>query len=104
MADDCILRKDAIQCAVDIADDFYGEGASSGALAVAEWLKDVPAADVRPVVRARWYWDNYIYDWCCSNCFHPADHHIDKADVYKKPSFSFCPHCGAEMREAPNYE
>lgn len=55
----------------------------------------IPAADVRPVVKARWYWDNYKYDWCCSNCFHPADHSIDKDDTYKEPSFKFCPHCGA---------
>lgn len=66
-------------------------------------IKEMPAADVRPVVRARWYWDNYKYDWCCSNCFHSADHHIEKDDVYKIPSFPFCPHCGANMRE-PNLD
>ena len=59
----------------------------------------IPAADVRPVVKARWYWDAYKYDWCCGNCFHPADHYIDKDDIYKKPSFKFCPHCGADMME-----
>lgn len=63
-------------------------------------LESIPAADVRPVVKARWYWDNYKYDWCCSNCFHHADHRIDKDDVFKEPSFSFCPNCGADMREA----
>ena len=62
-------------------------------------LNAIQAADVRPVVRARWYWDNYRYDWCCSNCFHPADHRIDKNDAFKEPSFPFCPHCGADMRE-----
>lgn len=68
-----------------------------------DYLDEVPAADVRPVVRARWYWDNYRYDWCCSNCSHPADHYIDKDDAYKKPSFKFCPHCSADMRE-PNLD
>lgn len=62
-------------------------------------LNAIPAADVRPVMRAKWYWDNYKYDWCCSNCLHPADHRIDKNDVFKEPSFPFCPHCGADMRE-----
>lgn len=62
-------------------------------------INAVPAADVRPVVRAKWYWDNYKYDWCCSNCLHPADHRIDKNDAFKEPSFPFCPHCGADMRE-----
>jgi len=59
----------------------------------------VPTTDVRPVVKAKWYWDNYKYDWCCSNCLHPADHRIDKNDAFKEPSFPFCPHCGADMRE-----
>ena len=50
MADnDYILRKDAVQCAEDIADDLFGEGldsTSDGARIVAEWLKDIPAAKV----------------------------------------------------------
>lgn len=71
--------------------------------AIISRLKLVPAADVRPVVKARWYWDAYKYDWCCSNCLYPADHHIDKDDVYKMPPFPFCPHCGAEMRQ-PNLD
>lgn len=95
---DYISREDAVQCADDVAVDFENDGltdASIGAHTVGNWLKDMPAADVRPVVKARWYWDNYKYDWCCSNCFHPADHSIDKDDTYNEPSFKFCPHCGA---------
>ena len=56
--------------------------------------------DVRPVVRGKWYWNNYRYDWCCSNCSHSADHYIGNDDAYKEPSFKFCPHCGADMRES----
>lgn len=53
---DYILREDAIQCAEDIADDLFGEGldcTSNGARIVAEWLKDIPAADVVEVVRCK---------------------------------------------------
>lgn len=66
---------------------------------VCEAIDDCSTADVQPVVRARWYWDAYKYDWCCGNCFHPADHYIDKDNVYKSRLSKFCPHCGANMLE-----
>jgi hypothetical protein len=50
---DFILREDAVQCAEDVADDLFGEGAYEGARIVAERLKDIPAADVVEVVRCR---------------------------------------------------
>ncbi len=77
----------------------YAVSASEVAMAV----ENAPTVDAVPLVRARWYWDAYKYDWCCDNCFHPADHHIDKDDAYNMPSFPFCPHCGADMRE-PNLD
>ena len=49
------------------------------------------AADVRPVVRARWNTVKYpIYE--CSNC----------GAVYQEVGygFNYCPNCGADMREA----
>ena len=52
---DYILRDDAVQCANDLAEDFAGErldSASYGAQAVAEWLKDIPAAAV--VEKTEW--------------------------------------------------
>ena len=55
----------------------------------AEALKLVPAADVRPVVKADWYID----DGCayCSNCKNNFNRAVRK--IYK-----FCPMCGADMR------
>lgn len=53
-------------------------------------IKDIPAADVRPVVRARWIdTDNYYQRWKCSAC---GCHTRDAAP-------GFCPNCGADMRE-----
>lgn len=96
---DYILRSYAIQCAKDQADDFNNENlfsSAEGALAVAEWLEDVPSADVRPVVRGRWNhdgsdWKNrFICDQCGYKWFFDAK------------EAKFCPNCGADMREGGN--
>ena len=52
-------------------------------------LRDLPAADVRPVVRGKWEYnpgDNIPY---CSECMMPQDSECN-----------FCPNCGADMRQA----
>lgn len=63
-------------------------------------LDDEPAADVRPVKRGEWVgeYDGYadgmpVYDmWSCSVC----GKRFDEWD--ERPSWSFCPNCGADMR------
>lgn len=57
-------------------------------------LFDIPAADVRPVVHARWV-DNGIPDSMLSGC---------SACGYTCGAYSmrFCPNCGADMREVDN--
>ena len=54
-------------------------------------LERIPAADVRPVVRARWEWKNTdalaSFAWTCSAC--------GQRKVFKT---NFCPNCGAYMR------
>jgi len=58
-------------------------------------IDNIPAADVRPVVRGRWEWD--VLDGtpgyrpvvlCCSNC-----HRVSFS------GWDYCPNCGADMRE-----
>lgn len=53
-------------------------------------LKEVPSADVRPVVRARWeeFGEAKQKFYSCSNCF---------ATLYRWDNY--CPNCGADMRE-----
>jgi len=51
-------------------------------------IEQIPAADVRPVVRGKWEYnpgDNIPY---CSECMMPQDSECN-----------FCPNCGADMRE-----
>ncbi len=64
-------------------------------------IKNIPAADVRPVVRGHYVgdYDGYadgapVYDiWSCSvcGCFFE--------DWDEKPTYNYCPNCGADMRE-----
>ena len=59
-----------------------------------ELIREIPAADVRPVVRGEWIlYDSPHTDCkCCSNCkwiVAPSE-----ADI-----FAFCPNCGADMKE-----
>ena len=54
-------------------------------------VREMPIADVAPVVHARWeheFWDT----WRCSTCKREWDFEDDH-----KPSWNFCPHCGARM-------
>lgn len=72
---------------------------------VEEILRDVPAADVRPVVRGKWVEHTHIlydgkpgYSIECTAC-----HEVfTEVDLREKPSkYNFCPNCGADMREEP---
>ena len=54
-----------------------------------QFLADMPAADVAPVVHARWVGDGLKGNWCyCSNC--------EKAASFFMTS-DYCPNCGAKM-------
>lgn len=62
---------------------------------------EIPAADVRPVVKAEWYGeaDGYadgelVYDmWSCPICGKRFE------EWEEKPDWNYCPNCGADMRE-----
>ena len=64
-------------------------------------LDDIPAADVRPVVKAEWHGeaDGYadgelVYDmWSCPICGKRFE------EWEEKPDWNFCPNCGTDMME-----
>jgi hypothetical protein len=70
---------------------------------IAARLHDIPAADVRPVVRGRWIEypevlkladalnDEYIGCPACGNVWNMMDNDVER--------FNYCPNCGADMRE-----
>ena len=58
----------------------------------AEYLYELPAADVMPVVHGRWEWDTQdIY--CCTICHEKV--HVK--EVMGLPDWDYCPNCGAKM-------
>ena len=67
-------------------------------------VMNIPAADVNPVVHGEWIWyetalydDVFGYAIKCSACKEV----FTETDVSQKPmEYSFCPNCGADMREA----
>lgn len=63
-----------------------------------EAFNEIPAADVRPVVRGKWvnYGDEYRPDIKCCVCGQR------KPILLGNFNFNFCPNCGADMREAIN--
>lgn len=97
-------------------DDFISREEASDLLAMAlidEWepeyaqdrLSEIPAADVRPVVRGHWEWDENGMDlglgaWKCSECkaIPQTWWNADKANPLRCSGSRFCGNCGADMR------
>ena len=96
---DYIDRESAIVRATEACKD------DETAYEVKEALKDILSADVRKHTRGVWIPHNersreYIgstliavhYDyWCCNVCGYKVERF--------RPAYSFCPHCGADMRD-----
>ena len=68
-----------------------------GLYAAARAIDSIPAADVRPVVRAVWRrYSPFTDTYECSNC---GEQVIDQ-----QFRTNFCPNCGADMRPQPPKE
>ena len=57
-------------------------------------ISNIPAADVRPVVRG--HWERTLWFVTCSVCEYTS---ADMDDEGSAISLNFCPNCGADMRE-----
>lgn len=69
---------------------------------VAHMIDEIPAADVRPVAKARWEDETgYIFNQLAQRVYCP----VCKSYAYFYPitAKNFCPNCGADMRE-PNLD
>ena len=83
------------ESAINAVYEAYADGESAY-----DALDKLPAADVRPVVKAEWYGeaDGYadgelVYDmWSCPICGKRFE------EWEEKPDWNFCPNCGADMR------
>ena len=63
---------------------------------VARAIDSIPAADVRPVVKAKWVYTN-MSRLVCSNCGNPVAFAL-KDDGWHHGDF--CPNCGASMEKS----
>lgn len=103
---ECIEREAAIE-AVKKERDYMGKfsfeeepawivGFQQGITFALSDIATIPAADVRPVVRAYWKSVPHKRARVCSRCEadEPYKFADDDANVY-----NYCPNCGADMRE-----
>jgi hypothetical protein len=61
-------------------------------------VEDFPAADVRPVVKAKWEWNNNNGYYYCGNCKAISPREDQYGEYIDCPNF--CPNCGAAMEES----
>ena len=91
--DDCISREEAMDCLTGSVPNTVDECISR----TLRRLRNVPAAEVKPVARGEWKQVDED-TWECSNCEllwtlndgNPHDNNMN-----------FCPNCGADMRGGP---
>lgn len=93
-----INRGTAFDAITDLAGKASTRSAYEAVWESARALKKIPAADVAPVVHARWvrpHWRNSNYCCDCSECGGEAmhrDYQWNKNGIYP-----ICPNCGAKM-------
>ena len=58
-------------------------------------IKDIPAADVRPVVKEKWEWNDNNGYYYCGNCKAVSPREDQYGEYIDCPNF--CPNCGARM-------
>lgn len=93
MANDYISRNEAMHAMQPLSPP-------ETAFAAMDILHALPAADVVPVVHARWV-DKCARDWHCSKCGKRV--HVTFDGYCKNDKLDYCPNCGARMdKEAPN--
>lgn len=61
------------------------------------YIRQLPAADVRPVVRGKWVQNEDCTVNTCDKCGYSFAHEGYVA------FFNFCPNCGADMREEADH-
>ena len=72
----------------------------TGALETQSRIKSLPAADVKPVVKAHWIWMGDTGDsrFMCSNCKGKEN----VPTVMGKPTvWEYCPNCGVKIEQEP---
>ena len=104
---DYISREAALACFSDWIDR-YGHEHTADEMTEYQKIEELPAADVREVVRGEWekhedfdpYGGGRFVEWVCSECDKRlrGDWVIRNSHIEETPTENFCPNCGANMR------
>ena len=104
---DYISREAALACFSDWIDR-YGHEHTADEMVEYQRIEELPAADVRPMVRGKWekhedfdtYGGGRFVEWVCSECDKRlrGDWVIRNSHIEETPTENFCPNCGANMR------
>ena len=81
----------------EAAIDACFDGWNNNAHDCADNIRSIPAADVRPVVRGKWEWNDNNGYYYCGNCKAASPREDQDGEYIDCPNF--CPNCGADMRE-----
>lgn len=105
MADTEYISKEAALACFSDWIDRYGHEHSADEMTEYQRIEDLPVADVRPMVRAHWEWDENGIDWGlgvwkCSHCHCKAETWwaTKKSSPLHCAGSHFCGNCGADMR------
>ena len=98
------------EAAIDALKDAYGDSYRAE-----DYIRAIPAADVKPVVRSRWEKVEVTYTEDCEEAMPVAvasmyclacNRYHNEVYFYGDPieNIRFCPNCGADMREETDAE
>lgn len=100
--DEYICRKDGLEKVKSSilvpADNEWDSGYNIAMAEMLEFIKQLPAVDVKPVKHGQWICEFYndvfdVYQADCSACKRESTNKYDKVSE----SYEYCPHCGARM-------
>ena len=108
-----ITKEAALACFSDWIDR-YGHEHTADEMVEYQKIEELPAADVREVVRGEWekhedfdpYGGGRFVEWVCSECDKRlrGDWVIRNSHIEETPTENFCPNCGADMTPPSNGE
>lgn len=93
---DYIDRQAAIKAIDDLPNCYNGYSDAYDKACIIGVLEELPSAEVEPVKRGKWIYDNQFhwYRASCSACGYMRSTDI-KADNWN--GWNYCPNCGAKM-------
>lgn len=103
-----ITQEEVFKILTDLNDPLNAKVRTTEAMRL---INALPSADVKPVVRGKWIFEEYEFaSWCtkaiCSSCKKTIANNSDLAHDWGQKLFlhdyQFCPKCGADMRGLNN--